>query len=556
MNVIAHIKKYINPKKYAEFIGVKIGKNCEIYRDVTWGSEPYLIKIGNNVRITKGCRFITHDGGMWVLRNMHKKFEDADVFGKITIGNNVHIGINSVIMPGITIGNNCIIACGAIVTKDVPDNTIVGGVPAKFIETIEEYKSKHEDKIEHTKKLKSQEKKRYLINKYLKRVNHMKNNKRIKVLHLIGMLNDGGAQKVVLNYLNDWKEDKEVEVKLLVYSNKINSICSQTLDNNNIKVDYLFDKLNNRYFRKIIKVLFGRKLLTNYIEKFKPDIVHVHISSLLPIVLEPIEKCNIPLKFDTLHSNPLRFKGRTLKNIKRAFQQNNFIPICVTNEQAKIAKDYYKFNNYEIVHNGIDFNKIKDNMLTKEDARKTLNLSKDDFVVCGVGRLNKIKKYDFLIQIFYKLVQRKKEAKLIIAGHGKELNKLKHLVDKLNLSHKVIFLGNIENVVNLYCASDVMAVTSQSESSSLVLLEAQTCGLRCVISDGVPDESIISRKVKKMRKNANIDEWVNALLDIEYSGTEVINPNEYEVHRISEKMKNIYLKYWRNYCEKNIFDNN
>lgn len=159
------IKKISDPVKYARKIGVSVGENCEFYKDISWGSEPYLINIGNNVRITSGCKFVTHDGGVYVLRNL-KKIPEADIFGTIKIGNNVHIGLNCIIMPGVTIGNNCIVGCGAVVTKDIPDNTIVGGVPARKIKTIEEYYDKHKDNFDFTKRLSIEEKKQYLYKKY------------------------------------------------------------------------------------------------------------------------------------------------------------------------------------------------------------------------------------------------------------------------------------------------------------------------------------------------------------------------------------------------------
>lgn len=163
--ISSFVKKVSNPIKYAKKMGVKVGKNCEFYKDISWGSEPYLISIGDHVRIASGCKFVTHDGGVWVLRKL-KKVEKADIFGRITIGNNVHIGINCIIMPGVTIGNNCIVGCGAVVTKSVPDNTIVGGVPARKIKSIDEYYDKHKDTFDFTKGLSSDEKKQYLYKKY------------------------------------------------------------------------------------------------------------------------------------------------------------------------------------------------------------------------------------------------------------------------------------------------------------------------------------------------------------------------------------------------------
>lgn len=165
MRVIKFLKrKLMNPVKYARKLGVTVGENCEFYSDILWGSEPYLISIGNNVRITSGCKFITHDGGVWVLRNTYQ-LNNADIFGKIEIGNNVHIGCNSIIMPGVKIGDNCIIGCGAVVTKDVASNSIVGGIPARYIKSIDEYYIQHKDNCDFTKNLTKKEKKEYLLKK-------------------------------------------------------------------------------------------------------------------------------------------------------------------------------------------------------------------------------------------------------------------------------------------------------------------------------------------------------------------------------------------------------
>ena len=157
------MSKYIS---YLRKQGVKIGENCEIYKSANFGSEPYLIEIGNNVRINSGVEFVTHDGGLWVLRNheLYKKdFADADKFGSIKIGNNVHIGTNSIIMPGVTIGDNCIVGCGAVVTHNIPSSDVWGGVPARHIETLKEYAAKVSEKIVNTKHLPPQEKKEFLL---------------------------------------------------------------------------------------------------------------------------------------------------------------------------------------------------------------------------------------------------------------------------------------------------------------------------------------------------------------------------------------------------------
>lgn len=151
--------------KYPEYLrkqGVTIGKDCEIYKSAKFGSEPYLIEIGNHVRINSCVELVTHDGGYWVLRDKNAgfgyEFKKADYHAKIMIGNNVHVGTNAIIMPGVTIGNNSVVACGAVVTHDVPSNSIVGGVPAKVIETLEEYAGKARKKAISTKGMLQKEK--------------------------------------------------------------------------------------------------------------------------------------------------------------------------------------------------------------------------------------------------------------------------------------------------------------------------------------------------------------------------------------------------------------
>ena len=150
---------------FTEKYGAKIEQDCEIYRNVSFGSEPYLIKIGDNVRITEGVKLITHDGGVWTLRKMGL-LENADIFGKIEIGDNVHIGMNAIIMQNIKIGKNCIVGCGAVVTKDILDNSIAVGIPAKVIKTIDQYYKDHKEVVDFTKHMSKEDKKLYILEKY------------------------------------------------------------------------------------------------------------------------------------------------------------------------------------------------------------------------------------------------------------------------------------------------------------------------------------------------------------------------------------------------------
>ena len=86
-----HIYGRINPLKYAQKIGVTIGERCRIIGPQNWGSEPYLIEIGNHTEISLDCMFITHDGATWVFRETDE-YKNIIRFGKIIIGNDCFIG--------------------------------------------------------------------------------------------------------------------------------------------------------------------------------------------------------------------------------------------------------------------------------------------------------------------------------------------------------------------------------------------------------------------------------------------------------------------------------
>jgi acetyltransferase-like isoleucine patch superfamily enzyme len=113
----------------ARHLGANVGEGCRIYR-TDFGSELFLISIGNKVTITSGVKLITHDGSTGLMNDEKGRRYS---YQRVTIGNNVFIGVNSIIMPGVKIEDNTIIAAGSVVTKSIPKGKIVAGVPAIII---------------------------------------------------------------------------------------------------------------------------------------------------------------------------------------------------------------------------------------------------------------------------------------------------------------------------------------------------------------------------------------------------------------------------------------
>jgi len=128
----------INPIGYARSVGVTLGSNVRFYgmKSNMFSSEPWLITIGDNVYITANCTFVTHDGGSLILR---KEVPDLEWTAPINIGNDVYLGLGATIMPGVNIGNRVIVGAGSIVTKDIPDNSVAAGIPARVVKSTDDY---------------------------------------------------------------------------------------------------------------------------------------------------------------------------------------------------------------------------------------------------------------------------------------------------------------------------------------------------------------------------------------------------------------------------------
>ena len=150
INIAKSVYHISSSKRFCTFLkkkGVKVGENV-IFREPRTTridlTRPCLITIGNDVDINTHFCIMTHDFANFVFRNMGLGYVNSS--GAVTIGNNIYFGTNVTILKGVTIGDNCIIGAGSIVTKDIPSNSVATGIPCKVICTVEEYFAKRKEK--------------------------------------------------------------------------------------------------------------------------------------------------------------------------------------------------------------------------------------------------------------------------------------------------------------------------------------------------------------------------------------------------------------------------
>lgn len=201
--------------KYLRKVGVKIGDNCTVFvpsKTLIDTQNPFMIKIGNNVKITEGVKILTHDFA-WSVSSDIDGIVTGSVEG-IEVGNNVFIGMNTIVLKGTKIGDNVIIGAGSVVTKNCESNSVYAGNPARKIMSLTEY---------HEKQKKQQEKRlENIINAYVEKYGEFPPKEVLR--EFVFLFNDiNKKDEIEEQILVDSGHYKKVETALLKNQNKYKS---------------------------------------------------------------------------------------------------------------------------------------------------------------------------------------------------------------------------------------------------------------------------------------------------------------------------------------------
>lgn len=331
----------------------------------------------------------------------------------------------------------------------------------------------------------------------------------IRILHVIGIMNRGGAETMIMN----------------LYRN---------IDRTKVQFDFVENSAEPAVFDEEIRSLGGRiyrcphyngknhfsykKWWKNFFEKHGDEysIVHGHLGSTAAIYLSIAKRHGI---FTIAHSHSVN-KMRLLSDMIYGFfaYPTRFIAdqFFACSREAGISRYGKKKGCDEkrciVLNNAIDTGRFAYNPDERKNMRQALNLSETQIVVGNISRFSEPKNHVFLVEIFAQIHKKDPESVLLLVGDGDLRLQIEKKINDLGLADATILTGVQSNTWDYYQAMDVIAMPSHYEGLPVTLVEAQTAGLPCCVSDAVPHESAITDLVQFRSLNDTAEQWADWIL--------------------------------------------
>ena len=367
----------------------------------------------------------------------------------------------------------------------------------------------------------------------------------IVVAQIMGKWFGGGVEAVIMNYYRNIDRSKV----------QFDFICDE--DSTNIPYDEI-KKLGGRViicppYQKIFEY---ERFLIDLFKKNNYKIVHSNINALSVFPLRAAKKTGVSIRIAHSHSttNKKEWKKNLMKQTLRPFSKKYATDYFACSELAGrwlFGNKEYDNGNVYLLNNAIDLDKFKyyDEKVRKE-KRKELNINDDTLVVGHIGRFVAQKNHTFLIDIFNELHKKEKNSILLLIGQGPLMNEIKQKVETLGISDSVKFLGQRDDVNELYQVFDVFLLPSLYEGLPVVGVEAQATGNLCILSDFMTQETKILDTTKFISLDMKTEDWVSIILDNyikfkRHDTTDEITKNNFNIKKETSELENKYVELMR-----------
>lgn len=367
----------------------------------------------------------------------------------------------------------------------------------------------------------------------------------IKVLYLIHALTIGGAETIVKEYavgLN--KNIFDVYILCFDRVDRTQLPYYQIVEDAGVKIINVSDDIrerNNKLINKISRRIKLYQLIKNQLKKIEPDIIHTH----LPV--NKFVRYSRPNKrtaiFYTHHNSVERWKKfykSDVRDVKWLKKKYDMTIVALNPTMSKELNMLLRIDDSIILNNGIDINKYQ-TAKNRSRVRRKLNINEDAFVIGHVGRFSKIKNHSYLIDIFAKAKEVRPDAFLLLIGDGEEKEFIIKKLKSLHLDKDYMLLSNRSDIPDLLQTMDVFVFPSFSEGVPVSLVEAQAAGIKCLVSNNVTNEVVISNIIKYRDISEKPELWVKDIFEWKTKEIEYYQLEKWNMIDIVKKLEMYYI---------------
>ncbi len=360
----------------------------------------------------------------------------------------------------------------------------------------------------------------------------------IRVAQIMGNMNGGGVEAVVLNYFRNIDRNR-VHFDFIIH-NTSTHVPKEEIEHLGGRVIFV------PHYKKIFKY---RKAISKIFKDNNYDIVHSHINTASVFPLRIAKKSDIKVRIAHAHStsNRKEFIRNIIKNLLKLFSKKYATHFFACSEYAGVwmfGEKTFQKGKITIINNAIDMEKFKFNDEIRQKIRNELNLN-NKHVIGHVGRFMTQKNHKFLLDIFLKVQKEREDAILLLLGDGPLIEEIKDIVKSLKLTESVIFMGNVSETEKYYNVMDCFVLPSLYEGLPVVGIEAQLNGLPCFFSSNITKEVCLLDSTKLLPViDCNL--WANQILGAteinRLIGYETIVNTKYDIKHEAKRLLEIYKK--------------
>lgn len=204
------------------------------------------------------------------------------------------------------------------------------------------------------------------------------------------------------------------------------------------------------------------------------------------------------------------------------------------------GENLFKDHPFEIIHNGIDLNLYKKKGSKREEKRNDLGISLNSFVIGNIGRLERQKNQEYLLDIFLSVLRKYPDSYLLIIGDGALRQDLEQKIHSKKIESRVKLLGERKDIPDLLKIMDVFVMTSLYEGLPMVGLEAQAAGLKLVLADTISKDTKVTKNVSFVSLDKNSEQWVDIIIEPPFNNDMTVELQSYDVSYTTKQMERIY----------------